>query len=507
MPDFSHPAVLEETKNSAFFCTPNTDNLVGRLLTKFSSFVTIQRILAYVFRFIFNLKNKVKKHTINTNSLNSLELHNSLCFLVYFTQQTYFVDELNNKEFSKPLKKLNVFIDDNRLLRVGGRLKFSNLSFDAKHPFLLPRQSRLTTLLIDYYHKAYLHAGLRTLQFLLSQKFWILSPRRAINSVILKCVTCWKSHPKNYIPPMGDLPQPRLLQAKCFLNTGVDYAGPFFITLSRHRGVKTCKAYVCLFVCLATKALHLELASDLTSETFLSALQRFISRRGRCTNLYSDQGTNFIGAYKQINTFMQHASNKENINWHFNPPSAPHFGGLWEAGVKTVKTHLSRVIGQQVLTYEEFYTVLTLIESILNSRPLTAMSSDPDDVSALTPGHFLTLEPLSPLPTPEMKNISLNRLSRWQLLQRLHQDFWNRWQKEYLHSLQQRSKWLTSLETPSMGTLVLIKCDNMPPSQWTLGRIISLSCGADGVARVATLKTKGGTLTRPLIKLCPLPSN
>lgn len=362
-------------------------------------------------------------------------------------------------------------------------------------------------MLINYYHFKYFHAGLRTLQFVLSQRFWILSPKRAIGAVLSKCITCWKTNPKPFQPPMGNLPSSRILQAKCFLNTGVDYAGPYFLTFGRHRGVKTTKAYICLFVCMATKAIHLELATDMSCDTFLAALQRFVSRRGICKHLYSDQGTNFKAASKEISSFMERAAAEEGIEWSFSPPSAPHFGGLWESGVKAVKTHLNRVIGQQILTYEEFYTLLTLVESILNSRPLIAMSSDVEDLNALTPGHFLTMEPLSPIPVPSCIGIPLNRLSRWQLLQRLHHDFWRRWHKEYLHSLQQRSKWLEPMTTPQLGSLVLIKTDNVLPSQWLMGRIVTLHPGSDGVARVAEVKTKNGILTRPLVKLCPLPIN
>lgn len=137
---------------------------------------------------------------------------------------------------------------------------------------------------------------------------------------------------------------------------------------------------------------------------------------------------------------MANAAKNEQINWHFNPPSAPHFGGLWKAGIKSVKTHLSRIIGKHVLSYEEFYTLLTLVESVLNSRPLMPITSDIDDIQALTPGHFLTTEPLVSIPYPDLTDLPLSRLSRWQLLQRLHHDFWKRYSQEYLHTLQQRSK-------------------------------------------------------------------
>jgi hypothetical protein len=197
---------------------------------------------------------------------------------------------------------------------------------------------------------------------------------------------------------------------------------------------------------------------------------------------------------------------QEKIDWDFNPPSAPHFGGLWEAGVKSVKTHLRRVVGSQILTFEELNTVLVQIEAVLNSRPLCPLSSDPNDLTALTPGHFLTLAPLTCLPEPNLEHVKLNCLSRWQLLQRMHQSFWDRWHREYLHTLQQRSKWHKPQTDLSRGTLVLIKNDQVPPLQWNLGRVEDIHPGADGVIRVATVKTNGGSFQRPVVKLCPLPS-
>jgi hypothetical protein len=207
-----------------------------------------------------------------------------------------------------------------------------------------------------------------------------------------------------------------------------------------------------------------------------------------------------------VKKFVQSAAEQEKIVWDFNPPSAPHFGGLWEAGVKSVKTHLRRVVGSQILTFEELNTVLVQIEAVLNSRPLCPLSPDPNDLTALTPGHFLTLAPLTCFPEPNLEHVKLNRLSRWQLLQRMHQSFWDRWHREYLHTLQQRSKWHKPQTDLSRGTLVLIKNDQVPPLQWNLGRVEDIHPGADGVIRVATVKTNGGSFRRPVVKLCPLPS-
>ncbi|XP_072403098.1 uncharacterized protein [Diabrotica undecimpunctata] len=222
---------------------------------------------------------------------------------------------------------------------------------------------------------------------------------------------------------MGALPDLRISKAKPFFCVGVDFGGPFLIRANKLKNAKRTKAYICVFVCFATKALHLELVSKLSTEAFLASFRRFIARRGRCSVVYSDCGTNFVGAKSYLEDIKSHFDKNDVITWHLNPPAASHFGGLFEAGIKSVKTHVSRVIGEQVLTYEEFNTLLIQIEAVLNSRPLCPVSNDPNDFSVLTPGHFLTLEPLKIIPDRDYSDVHLNRLSRWQLLQRLHADF------------------------------------------------------------------------------------
>ncbi|XP_074026202.1 uncharacterized protein [Leptinotarsa decemlineata] len=180
--------------------------------------------------------------------------------------------------------------------------------------------------------------------------------------------------------------------------------------MNKRRGSKSIKAYIYLFVCLATKAIDIELASDLSSDAFLAALRRFTARRGRCFSISSDCGTNINGACSQLK-LLQEAASPENIEFHFNTPSALHFPGICEAGIESVKSHLIKIIGGQVLTYEELYTELVQIESLLNSRPLTPSSSDPNDLSVLHPGHFLTLELMSAFPDSNITSNPLNRLS------------------------------------------------------------------------------------------------
>ncbi|XP_071055070.1 uncharacterized protein [Onthophagus taurus] len=222
--------------------------------------------------------------------------------------------------------------------------------------------------------------------------------------------------------------------------------------------------------------------------------------------LFSDQGTNFVGADNKLRELAAATGTSFGINWHFNPPGGPHFNGLSEAGVKSVKNHLTRVIGEQILTFEEMYTVLTQVEAVLNSRPLYPMSGDANDLQPLTPAHFLVLGPLNTeLPEPNLTKRPLNRLDRWNLIQRMVQDFWGRWRDEYLHTLQQRHKWSENSPGINVGDLVVIKHDQKPPLQWTFGRVCDIHPGQDGLVRVVSVNTTNSVLVRPVSKICLLP--
>lgn len=499
----------KEDKRTVLVLTTLEENRLSFLLNQFSSLSKIERILAYVLRFISNVRAKSKSDRL-TGHLTPSEVSTSLLTLVKHAQSTSFSDILllieNNHLLPKPFRKLALFVDSG-LLRVGGRIRHSrDLGYDVKHPLLMPKSHRLTELIIERTHRENLHPGLKSLHYLLLQQFWVLSPRSAIHKCLSKCIRCFRCKPKSYNPYMADLPYFRVSQLKPFSHVCIDFAGPFSLLMSKHRGAKTYKGYVCVFVCTATKSLHFELTSDMTAEAFLAAFRRFVARRGSVTRIFTDQGTNFKGAARLLNDLARQAAENLSITWSFNPPGGPHFNGLVEAGVKSCKTHLYRVIGSQTLTFEEFYTFLTQVESLLNSRPLCAISADPNDLQPLSPSHFLTLEPTSTvIPDPDLSHININRLNRWQLIQKLQSDYWKRWSQEYLHSLQERHKWSTSTSNLKENALCLIKNEQSPPLHWVLGRIVKLYPGKDGVVRVADLKTSTGLLQRPIVKLCPLP--
>ncbi|XP_075213757.1 uncharacterized protein LOC142319964 [Lycorma delicatula] len=363
-------------------------------------------------------------------------------------------------------------------------------------------------------HLRLLHAAPQLLLASLRLKFWIPRARKVIRSVIHNCVTCFRFKASSANQLMGQLPKHRVEISRPFLNSGVDYAGPFQIKYGNPRSKITTKCYVAIFVCLATHAIHIELVSNLTSQAFLAALRRFTARRGHVANLYSDNGTNFVGANnelnslrklnfhdKEFNTDIENYAAKSQLKWHFIPANSPHFGGLWEAAVKSMKYHLKRVIGKIYLTFEEFSTLLSDIQAILNSRPISTLSDDPSDPSYLTPGHFLIGNPLIALPEPNLLDIKCNKLSSWQQLQKIRQSLWSRWSYDYLHGLQQRSKWKSPSENLRPSLVVLVKEDNLPPQFWKMAVIDSVFPGKDGLVRVVQLKVGSTFFKRPITKL------
>ncbi|XP_043259052.1 uncharacterized protein LOC122401157 [Colletes gigas] len=313
---------------------------------------------------------------------------------------------------------------------------------------------------------------------------------------------------------MGALPAPRVSECRPFYNCGVDYCGPFHIKEKRFRNRNRLKIYVAVFICFATKAVHLEVVGDMTTEAFIAALKRFVARRGICRNIYSDNGTNFVGASNEMAEVHQTLEKDERVqrfladkevSWHFIPALSPNFGGLWEAAVKSFKHHVKRVVGDELFTFEQFNTFAIEVEAILNSRPLTPLSSDPNDPSALTPAHFLIGTSLTSIPETDFSNLPSNRLSNWQHIQKVKQDFWTRWHKEYIHQLNVRTRWIKGSHEIKEGSLIILKDDHFPPLQWHLGRVEKVHPGADNIIRAVTVRTNQCTYRRNVKQLALLP--
>lgn len=412
------------------------------------------------------------------------------------------------------------YLDDRDILRVGGRIRHAELSYDRRHPIILAKNSKLAALIIAQIHQETLHGGTQLMLQTLRQKYWVLNGRAAVKQCAHKCVICRRHSQIMTQQQMASLPASRVRAAHLFQSAGVDYCGPFSIRIGTKRTRTTMKTWVAIFVCMSTKAVHIELAENLSADAFLNVYSRFTGRRGQCHHLYSDNGTAFTGADRKMRsdlaewhsayTFQQLAN--RGTTWHFISPGAPHQGGLWEAAVKSAKRHLLRVVGTQAMLYDQLNTLLVRIEACLNSRPLIALHDSIDDRLALTPADILTGRPLVSIPEAPIPDVPLNRLQYWQRLRQMHQHFWQGWEDDYLASLQQRHKWKTQSDNLRVGDIVVIRHENLPPSQWRLGKITSVHPGSDGLVRNATILYQGREgdqlvmreCTRPVQKLCKL---
>ncbi|XP_072403248.1 uncharacterized protein [Diabrotica undecimpunctata] len=495
------------------------ENFCCSMSNKFSNFSTFQRTLAYCFRFIHNATiSSVTRY----GPLSVSELHSSEQKIITFLQLVYFSQEISELKSGKTLSNksllsLNVFLDDKEMLRVGGRLKHAHVPFDQKYPLLLPSKHHIVQLMLKREHIRLCHSGAQTTLSNFRLKYWPLNGLRTIKKIIHSCITCFRFRAQPASQLMADLPKERLVVSHPFTNVGTDFGGPFFIKSSRLRKAPVTKCYIAIFVCMVTRAVHIELVSGLSTEAFILTLKRFISRRGNPKIIYSDNASNFFGAKNQLKEFSTFLKNKETsnsiqnflaaseISWKFIPPRSPHHGGLWEAAIKSTKYHIFRLIGNSQLTFEEFSTVLAQIEAVLNSRPLCSLSNDPSDLSCLTPGHFLIGKPLTSFPERDVSDISENRLSIWQRSTKIQQLFWKRWTVDYLNRLQNRPKWTSTKENLQLNDLVLLKDENNPPLKWPLARVIEVFPGSNKRVRVVKVQTKDGIFTRSIAKLCPLP--
>lgn len=316
---------------------------------------------------------------------------------------------------------------------------------------------------------------------------------------------------------MGLLPSVRTTPAPPFSRTGIDFAGPLTLRVGHTRRPVHLKCWVAVFVCLTTKAVHLDLCTSLSTPDFLAVLRRFVARRGCPNALYSDNGSNFVGAREELRiiqkmtrseTFQKAIidfTSQRGIEWSHIPPRAPHFGGLWEAAVKAMKTCLRKVVSPHALTFDELYTVLTESEATLNSRPLAPLTSeDLLEGGSLTAGHFLVGRPLKALPTRIAPSGKMSLLRRWNLVQRLQSDLWRHWLSSYLSSIASRAKWIKLGYQLKQGDVVLLKDESLRTRSWPLAVVECLHPGTDGVSRAATIRCQGKTYLRPTNKLVPL---
>ncbi|XP_068143658.1 uncharacterized protein [Drosophila tropicalis] len=482
----------------------------NEILSRFSNLARALRVIAYVIRFGRRCRKLPNDYS---GEVTSSEINQVLQALIRVTQRDYFPTEhrcLQQKKSlptSSTILNLNPFIDVSGVIRACGRVQqAAALSYDERNPILLPVVSPLSRLLVLFTHQISLHGGSQLVVRLIRQRYWIPRLRNLVKSVVNSCKVCVIYKRRLQSQLMGTLPAQRTTFARPFTTTGIDFAGPFDIKSFTGRACRISKGYVCVFVCFSTKAIHLEATSDLSTEAFLAAFARFVSRRGCPQQVQSDNGKNFVGASRVLEKdFLSSTQQKilshyshQNLSWHFIPPGAPHMGGLWEAGVKSFKTLFYKATCNQRYTFEEFSTLLAKVEACLNSRPISPMSEDPTDSLALTPGHFLVGGPLLSVTEPEIKDQVPSIINRWQRLKAVSQHFCTRWKDEYLKELHKRNKWRFPSKNLEVGDLVVLKDDNLPFNEWRLGRIHQTHPGSDGNVRVVELLTARGIVKRPV---------
>lgn len=507
----------EKQTKTTLTCMVKEESFINKLCERVGSFTKLKRIVAYCHRF-FDRKRIHRKSYFELRELKRAEktIIRLVQNEVYATEYEC-IKQGQQVVRKSPLRAIRPILDKDNVMRVGGRLSNADIKDEQKHPVIIPGKHRIAELIADKYHKILRHAGAQLMINTMQLRFWIVGARNVAKRTVFNCVKCTRCRPKLIQQPMADLPEQRVRQARPFSISGVDYAGPIMVKGTHRRAVPT-KGYISIFVCFVTKAVHIELVSNLSSSAFLAALRRFVARRGHVTELHSDNGTNFRGAnnklrelYKLLNSDTHQDEvvgwcAERDMKWKFTPPAAPHFGGLWEAAVKSMKFHLKRVLGTGHLTFEDLSTLLAEIEACLNSRPITAISEDPNDMEALTPGHFLVGNHLQTVPEVDIADVPTNRLNHWRLIQKHMQHIWNRWHREYLSTLQKRAKWNKNAISIEPGRLVILQEDNVAVSKWPMARVVDLHPGKDGVTRVVTLKCANGKeIRRPIHRIAPLP--
>ncbi|XP_043476289.1 uncharacterized protein LOC122507568 [Leptopilina heterotoma] len=372
-------------------------------------------------------------------------------------------------------------------------------SYQFRCPILLDGKNDIVRLLVRETHENSGHAGVLTIMNILRERFWVTSLRKIIRSIISKCVVCKKQHAKHLECEPAPLPLNRVRDAAVFEVVGLDFAGPLF---TKGGG----KTWICIFRCAVYRAVHFELASSLSVEGFLECFRRFVARRGRPRDVYSDNGTNFVGSNNAFGKLewqkIANQSALSRIEWHFSPPSAPWWGGWWKRLIGVMKRILRKTLGKASLSYEGLYTALCDAEAIINARPLTYISENPEELVPLSPSFFLQeVREVGIVDCDMLYHSKLNKKAKYRL--KILKDLRVRFRAEYLGQLTiKKGKGETRKIKP--GDIVLIGDDLHKRLDWPLARVVEIYPGCDGNTRVALLKTKEGLKKRAFQRIFPL---
>ena len=477
------------------------------LMQQYSSYYRLKKAVSWLIRFKLHLRGDSSNvgNPITVDEMKSADI-----LIMQHVQSDVFRDEIVSLKRGKTVRKSSRLFNMSPILKdgllvVGGRLKYAAVDATRKNPAILPHEHRVAHLICLEYHNA-AHLGVEWTLSELRKRYWITKARNLIKGIKRSCVTCRKLYAKGIVQKMADLPAERCEPGKPpFSYVGVDLFGPFYTKVGRSE----VKRYGCLYTCFSTRAIHLEVLNNLETDTFINGFVRFVSRRGYPLKVWSDNGTNLVGARSELSKSLRdldrgkvvRVARRMEIEWAFNPPLASHSGGVWERMIRTVRRVMVALLNSNTrLTDEILHTVLCEVECIVNSRPITKCSDDVDDVAALTPNHLLLLRDNQSVPWGVFYVGDMYR-KHWRHVQHLVTLFWKRWIKEYLPELQRRQKWVKDVPNLNVGDLVLLLDENSPRGSWHLGLVKEISTGRDGLVRSARVKTATTELVRPITKL------
>ncbi|XP_055597343.1 uncharacterized protein LOC129747259 [Uranotaenia lowii] len=492
-------------------------------LFRFSKWKRALRAMAYVFRYKENLKRTTQKQEKNIGTLSQEELETAHDWMVVMTQwQCYPIEmtalnctnesreQLPTVDRSSSIYKLSPIVDQKGMLRIDSRLQAAvDIPWSMKFPIILPECHRLTELIVASFHEQHFHANSETVVNELRQVYHIPKVRVVVKRIVRNCQWCKVKKVLPRVPRMAALPTPRLATlVRPFTFVGLDLFGPLTVKVGRSQ----VKRWVALFTCLTIRAVHVEVVHNLSTQSCIMSIRRFIGRRGPPAEIHSDNGTNFYGASRVLQEQMKAVHDDlattfttTTTKWVFIPPGTPHMGGSWERMVRSIKTAMEAANGERSLDDEALLTLTIDAEYMVNSRPLTYMPLESNESEALTPNHFLhcSSKGIKP-PTAQPTNVvDALRTTLGQVNQQLD-IFWHRWIQEYLPTLTRRTKWFEEVPPIAEGNLVVI-IDESKRNNWVRGRVVKLLPGADGRVRRALVQTsKGGLIKRAVAKLAIL---
>ena len=490
----------------------------------YSSLPHLLRVTAYVMKFVKMLKCKTKKlDVLPSTDVTAADLLDAEILWLQESQRSL----VEEGKFEMWKKQFGLHVDENGLLRCKGRLGNADLPVSTRHPVLLCKKHPLTSLVVREAHERVMHNGVKETLTEIRTKYWIVKGRQFVRQMIHKCVLCRRFDcPPYHAPPPPPLPEFRVNAEPPFTYTGVDFAGPLYVKTTNV--LQKQKVWICLYTCCIVRAVHLDVVPDMTAEAFIRSFKRFTARRGFPRKMVSDNGKTFKSAAKTIASIVRHPDVQRHfagigMEWSFNVEKAPWCGGIFERMVRSTKRCLKKTIGRAVLSYDELLTALTEVEMILNSRPLSYVSTE-DLEEPLTPSHLLTGRRLLSLPDCALRpktdldddlDISPTHLTnRMKYLNKTLDHFWRRWRLEYLLELRDCHRYgqgtgSTDKATVLVGDIVLVHSDDRPRGLWRLARVENLLRGADGHVRGAVVRvhfrdTRSTLLRRPLKRLYPL---